>query len=395
MDFRVEPEVCMVDQPVEVRVTATLDRPLRRGDQIAFAPPESWSSQPYCITFTKEPQTSDPEEADYVSISAADVRFETSIEQIMLPAGSPKGHVRKIVGAVAEGQVPAAGEVVLWLHNYRSTWLAESATFRVWVGDDEITEGAPTIRTTPAGADRLRIIVPSCARPGEPFRVQIVSYDRFWNRSSSTFREGVLRVQGGPVLERGIAFSGSYVTQASIAEPGVYRLLYGDQLSNPIRITTNPRGPYWGDLHSHDKFHNCGAGESPFHYAREVSCLDFVGVAPDYRGLGPEVWREHVRRTEAANEPGRFTTILSYEVGFGRGHHNVYWRHGDAHIFDVSDESLCSLDRFLPTLDPTEAIVVPHHLGIHWRPQERYYPERDPWIPLLEIYSSHGLSEAF
>ena len=61
----------------------------------------------------------------------------------------------------------------------------------------------------------------------------------------------------------------------------------------------------------------------------------------------------------------------------------------------MSDPSLCTLDRFLPTLDPEEAIVVPHHTGIHWRPQERYYAERDPWIPLLEIYSSHGLSEAF
>ena len=54
MDFRVEPEVCLVDQPVEVRVTAILDRPLRPGDRIAFAPPESWSSQPFCVTLTMD-----------------------------------------------------------------------------------------------------------------------------------------------------------------------------------------------------------------------------------------------------------------------------------------------------------------------------------------------------
>jgi hypothetical protein len=57
MNFRVEPEVCLVDQPIEVRVTAVLDRSLEPGDRIAFAPPESWSSQPYRITFTKEPQS--------------------------------------------------------------------------------------------------------------------------------------------------------------------------------------------------------------------------------------------------------------------------------------------------------------------------------------------------
>jgi hypothetical protein len=165
--------------------------------------------------------------------------------------------------------------------------------------------------------------------------------------------------------------------------------------SNPIRITPDPQGPYWGDLHGHDKMHNCGAGEDPFAYAREVSCLDFVGVAPDYRGLSPRVWRRHVRRTEAANEPGRFTAILSYEVGFRAGHHNVYLRCGDGRIFDVADEALRSLDRLLPTLGAEEVCVVPHHLGIHWCSQAGYMPERDPWISLLEIYSQHGLSEAY
>ena len=125
MKFRVEPLICPVDRPVEVRVTAVLDRPLEIGDRIAFSPPESWSSQPYCITFTKEPQIADPDRADYVSIGAEGVCFDTSIEPIILPAGSPKGHVRKVVGTVRAGRVPAGGEVVLWLHNYRATWLAE------------------------------------------------------------------------------------------------------------------------------------------------------------------------------------------------------------------------------------------------------------------------------
>jgi hypothetical protein len=393
--FRVEPHECPVDQPVEVRLTATIDDPLEKGDRIAFAPPEAWSSQPYCITFTKEPQLADPERPDYVSVSAEGACLVTAIEHIKLAAGTDKGHVRKIVATVQDGRVPAGGQVVLWLHNYTSTWLAETGLFRIWLGDREITEDPPTIQTTPAPAVRVRVIVPSCAKPGEPFRVQIVSYDRFWNRSSSTFRYGILRVQGGEVLEEGIGFTGSYTTQAVLSEPGVYRLRYQDLVSNPIRITANPQGPYWGDLHAHDKFHNCGAGEAPFAYGREVSCLDFVGVAPDFRGLGPEVWAEHVRRTDAANEPGRFTTILSYEAGFRQGHHNVYLRHGEGQIFDVTDETLRTLECLLPTLDPEEAIVVPHHLGIHWCSQARYFPERDPWIPLLEIYSQHGLSEAF
>ena len=153
MKFKVEPPICPVDRPVEVRVTAVLDRPLETGERIAFAPPESWSSQPYCITFTKEPQVADPDRADYVSIAARGACFDLSIEPIMLPAGQPKGHVRKVGGTVREGRVPAGGEVVFWMHGYRATWLAEEATFRVWLGEDEIVAGAPRIRTTPGGAD--------------------------------------------------------------------------------------------------------------------------------------------------------------------------------------------------------------------------------------------------
>lgn len=394
MEFKVEPKVFPVDQPLEVRISATLDRPLRIGDRISFALPEAWSSQRYCITFTKEPQTGDPGKADYVSITADDARFGLAIEEIILPAGTAKGHVRKIVATLCEGKVSAGDRIVLWLHNFRSTWLAESGTVRVWIGDEELNK-TPKLKTLPAEAARLRVIVPSSARPGVPFRVNIVSYDRFWNLSASTYRNGALRIDGGSTLEEGIGFTGSYTTSASIEDVGVYRLSYEGEHSNPIRITDEPRGPYWGDLHSHDKFHNCGAGESPFAYARDVSCLDFVGVAPDYRGLGQEVWRQHVLRTEAANQPGRFTTVLSYEAGFREGHHNVYFRHGDGQIFDVSDESLRSLECLLPTLDPEEAFVVPHHLGIHWCSQVGYLPERDPWIPLLEIYSQHGLSEVY
>lgn len=394
MDYRVEPEVCSVDQPVEVRVTATLDRPLRTGDRLAFALPEAWSSEPYCITFTKELQHVDPQKPDYVSVTADGASFGLSLEPIRLPGGANKGHVRKIVATLRKGKLQPGEKVVLWLHRTRSTWLAESGTVRVWIGDEELKK-TPKLKTLPAEAAKLRVIVPSSARPSVPFRVNIVSYDRFWNLSASTYRNGVLRIDGGPTLEEGIGFTGSYTTSASIEDVGVYRLSYEGEHSNPIRITDEPRGPYWGDLHSHDKFHNCGAGESPFTYARDVSCLDFVGVAPDYRGLCQEVWRQHVLRTEAANQPGRFTTVLSYEAGFREGHHNVYFRRGDGQIFDVSDESLRSLERLLPTLDPEEAFVVPHHLGIHWCSQVGYLPKRDPWIPLLEIYSQHGLSEAY
>jgi hypothetical protein len=394
MDFRVEPEVCPVDQPVEVRVTATLDRPLRAGDRLAFALPEAWSSEPYCITFTRELQHVDPQKPNYVSVTAEGASFGLSLEPIRLPSGANKGHVRKIVATLRRGELQPGEKVLLWLHKSRSTWLAEAGALRIWVGDEE-QKGAPRLRTLPGEAEKLRVIVPSSAKPGVPFRVNIVSYDRFWNRSASTYRDGILRLEDGSILETGIAFTGSYTTTATIAEPGVYRLRYQQERSNPIRITAEPQGPCWGDLHSHDKVHNCGAGEDPYTYAREVSCLDFVAVCPDFRGLSQDVWHQHVLRAEEANDPQHFTAILAYEAGFRQGHYNIYFRGGDGHIFDVSDQSLHSMDHLLPTLNPEDVFIVPHHLGIDWCCQAGYPPEWDPWVPLLEIYSQHGLSESY
>jgi hypothetical protein len=195
------------------------------------------------------------DKADYICVTADSTRFELSLEGIPLPGGGIKGHVRKIVATVRQDEVPAGSKVVPWLHNFRSTWLAEAGILRVWVDDEEV-ERPPKLRTSPAEAEKLRVVVPSSTKPGVPFRVNIVSYDRFWNRSATTYRHGILRIEHGHVLEEGIAFTGSYATTAVIAEPGICRLSYQDTRSNPIRITGEPSGPYWGDLHSHDKVHN-------------------------------------------------------------------------------------------------------------------------------------------
>jgi len=394
LEFRVEPEACVVDSPVQVQVTAWLDRPLGAGEVIAFAMPESWSSQPYCITYTKFAQVEDAHKPDYLSVSSEGVEFELSFESVLLPSGVNKVHIRKLVAKVVGGEVDEGGQVTLELRNSTSAWLAESAAIRVWVGDEEVAE-PPRLLTLPEEAERVRLIVPSSGRPGEPFPVCVVSLDRYWNLSASTFSEGVLSVEYGAELERGICFTGSYETEASLEEEGVYRLLYDGIRSNPVRIATEADGPFWGDIHSHDKFHNCGAGEHPHAYARNVARLDFVGVVPDFRGLSQQTFPAHAERVNRANDPPRFTTLLGYEVGFREGHHNVYFREGDGQIFETGNSELWSMEKLLPELDPKEVVVVPHHAGIHWCPQKGYRPERDDWMPLLEIYSSHGLSEQY
>jgi hypothetical protein len=390
--FRVDPECMPVDEPTELRVAMALDRSLGVGDSVAFALPESWSSQRGCVTFTKQPQCTDAGAPDYATVAAEGAEFDLGVERVAFPTGHLKAHVRKIVARIAEGGVKAGQEVTLRLRNFRATWLAESAQLRAWVNEQEV-EAAPALTTVPAEAERLRVIVPSSARPGEPFEINIVSLDQFWNRSSSTFGDGVLMMQDGMVLEEGIAFTGGYRTRVAIDQPGISRLRFGEELSNPVRIGPHPCGPYWGDLHSHDKTHNCGAGEDPYTYAREVSCLDFLAVTPDYRGLCEAAWKEHIRRANAAYEPGRFTTIIGYEAGLRPGHHNVYFGEDTGEQLDADLPRDASIDAVLQALDPASAFAVPHHVGVGWGPQQGYRSERDPWLPLLEIYSQHGLGE--
>ncbi len=398
MRFIVDPASCPVDQPVTLRVTAVLDAPLGRGDHIAFSLPESWSSKPYCITFTRPVQLSDPLQPDHVAIAAEGARLTTSLGPVRLPSGGPKGHVKKVIAEVAEGEVPAGGRVVFTFSNARSAWLAEDAMIRVWINDREVSD-SPRIRTLPARGERLRVIAPSAVRPGESFTVRIVSLDRFWNLSTSTYRGGILKIAGGDVLEENITFTGSCEKQVVLREQGVHRLSFHedheDVRSNPILVADEAGGPFWGDLHSHDKLHNCGAGEDPIGYARHAACLDFVAPLPDYRGLSPETWPAFVRRARDADEPGRFTVLLAYEVGFARGHYNIYFRGDDGVLLDPRDDGRRTMEHLLPLLDPSQACVIPHHVGVHWCPQTGYPPQRDPWTPAIEIYSSHGLGERY
>lgn len=399
MRIDVHPPCHPVDEPVELRVTVTLDAPLRKGQTIGFALPESWSSLPYCITFTRELQWDDPSGAHHVAISAAGATFELSRGAVKLPSGALRGHVQRVTGRIVDGEVKAGGQVVFAFRNSRSTWLAENAALRVWIDGEEVAaKHVPRVRTIAGQSERLRVIVPSAAQIGEPVRVRVVSYDRFWNRSRSVHRDGVLRVADGTVLEEGIAFTGSYETHVCLPRAGVTYLYFDEVRSNPVRVAEGsvaPCGTWWGDLHSHDRLHNCGAGEDSIGYAREVSCLDFVAPLPDYKGLSLDTWPAFKERANNGDEPGRFTVFLAYEVGFGTGHHNVYFRGGEGPLLDPADDEKRGMEHLLPLLDTKQAFTVPHHVAVHWCPQDGYHAERDPWIPLIELYSSHGQGERY
>lgn len=164
---------------------------------------------------------------------------------------------------------------------------------------------------------------------------------------------------------------------------------------------------YWGELHSHTHYSFDAAGHDSFRYARYVSGLDFYAMtdhaepkAGKYRmGLGAEVWEEYKAETEKYYDPGHFVTLHAYECSFGApyGHHNVFFR-GKPNVLFISGDAehpgMGSLSDLWNALKAGEALTIPHHTGKFPHPIV-WYPHNDEIDRNIEIYSAHGLSEAY
>jgi len=174
-------------------------------------------------------------------------------------------------------------------------------------------------------------------------------------------------------------------------------------LGNPMKVLE--REPklkvYWGELHSHTHYSWDGVGDDNFRYARYVSGLDFYAMTDHCipslgkytQGLGPHVWGEYTAKTDSYYEPGQFVAIHAYECSFGApyGHHNVFFRSRPGALIAEGDVSLPQL---WDALKAGEALTIPHHTGkmphpIFW------FPHNGEIDRNIEIYSGHGLSEAY
>jgi hypothetical protein len=172
--------------------------------------------------------------------------------------------------------------------------------------------------------------------------------------------------------------------------------------ANPILVTGTEveRKTYWGDLHSHSQYSWDGVGSLSFEYARHVSALDFYALADHSftparptRGLGPHVWKEYNALTDQHNDPGRFVALHAYEASFGApyGHHNVYFRDRPGPLLAPGDNF--GLPELWKALTAGQALTIPHHTGKF--PEVRWDVDHPDLRRNLEIYSAHGLSEAF
>jgi hypothetical protein len=192
--------------------------------------------------------------------------------------------------------------------------------------------------------------------------------------------------------------------------------------SNPVEVSAAPQSlrVFWGDLHSHSGFSYDGYGYDAFFAAREIAALDFYALTDhasfflkSNSGLTASEWETTKREVVRHNQPGKFVTIPAYEFGARppSGHHNVYFNAADEIVpqlpllreedYDQIQKVWQIKDGVLPP--SVDMITVPHHTGILWNGIEgmgsmvsfgRGFGDAK-LRPLIEIFSSHGLSEAY
>lgn len=279
-------------------------------------------------------------------------------------------------------------------------------------GQFVLHRGGARIASKAGPAAQLLVYAPSDAVVGRRSELRVALIDANANPAPGLPPDIRVQVQGAAAvseLTRDNLARGWGVVPFTPTSPGIVRLTASvfdgilTATSNPVLVHASgpERQVYWGDLHSHSQYSWDGVGGASFDYARHVSALDFYALTDHSlpggaytRGLGPHVWEEYNALTERHYEPGKFVTLHAYEASFGTpyGHHNVYFRGKPGPLVTPGDA--VGLPELWKALTARQALTVPHHTGKF--PEGVRWDIHDPELRRnFEIYSAHGLSEAF
>ena len=384
-------------------------------------------------------QASDPTDDHYVAAygSGTDVRVEAEVESetadFLVKSARPglDGRSERYVFVVRANVVSGSlreGETVRVVYGDTSAGsrglraaIVAAGPEPILVSVDRDGSGAfepvahdATLTSRSGIAAELLLAGPSALVAGEPAALRLAAVDLHSNPSVPFHDTVTLRVVQGDVdLPRTVEFprgQGWTTVPFTPRGEGVVRLeasARADLLrarGNPMEVFAEPPAErvWWGDLHSHTGHSFDGVGGGVFDYARRVSGLDFHAMTDHSsgparegftRGLGPHVWEEYTAATDAHHAPGEFVTLHAYEASFPApwGHHNVYFRGAPGPLLSPSQVTLPEL---WAALTAGEALTIPHHTNKF--PQPLVWDEDEPALRRnFEIYSAHGLSEAY
>jgi hypothetical protein len=302
-------------------------------------------------------------------------------------------------------------------------------SFFLWVDGDgngtrALVRDEPRFRILPGPARDFVVHVPSEVAIGAEFEIALAFLDGSVNAATDFVGEVALAGEGLALPEK-VAFAaadrGRKRVRATATSEGVHRVTatargsvptappFAPRTSNPLVAGATPRRVLWADLHGHSSFSDgTGTPEDYYDYARNVAALD-VAVLTDHDHWGirkldqsPELWHRIQAATAAANEPGRFTTLLGYEwTSWLYGHRHVLYFGADA-ADDAKREVISSVD---PATDSPQglwaalratkarALTFPHHPAGEPVPVDWSIAPDPEFEPVVEITSVHGTSE--
>ena len=407
------------------------------GGSLRVQLPDTWHAGE--LNSANRLQASDPTDDHYVSAygSATDVRIEAEMESevsdFLVKSVRPglDGRAERYVfvarATVVSGSLRAGetievvfGDTSRGSRGMRAAIVAtEPEPILVSVDRDGRGAFEPVVHTATLTsrsgiASELLLTGPSALVVGEPAELHLAAVDLHSNPSIPFREEITLRsLQGDVEMPPTVRFSeeqGWTTVTVIPRREGIIRLeavARAELLrarSNPMQaFEEQPREQiYWGDLHSHTEDSFDGVGSHVFEYARWVSGLDFhaktdhssgQGREGFTRGLGPHVWDDYTEATDVHHAPGEFVTLHAYEASFPApwGHHNVYFRGAPGPLLSPAEVTLPQL---WDALTAGEALTIPHHTNKF--PQPLSLEDHDPELRRnFEIYSAHGLSEAY
>jgi hypothetical protein len=309
--------------------------------------------------------------------------------------------------------VDSQGSGLFRMHPDRPTLVSHAgppAELMVWgpatlvVGKEaELGLAAVDVNANPAAFDGEVELRVTHGRAKLPSSVRFQSQDGWMSVPFVPTGTGILRVEARVIHEaslnkpRSLAPHGMESGAVAPEQAGLRAS------GNPMKVfETQPElKTHWGELHSHSHYSWDGVGDDNFRYARNVSGLDFYAMTDHCipplgqytQGLAAHVWQEYTAKTEKHYEPGRFVTIHAYECSLGApyGHHNVFFRSKPGPLLAEGDVTLPELWN---ALTAGEALTIPHHTGKMPQPI-LWFPHNDEIDRNIEIYSAHGLSEAY
>ncbi len=400
-----------------------------------FAQPQSLDSS--AANFVAARVSRQQAKALIAQISRIDPKVQWSVENnawIVTALVKDRALQRGDTLHVIFGANPPAGEIKAPYSNYSDTVRVACDANGSGVYHD--IAPAPILTVATRAPYRLAAYLPSSITAGTRTTLKLAALDE-WNNLAASFTGKVQLSSTDPgasfpnEIEFAAGDSGHKNVEVTFQTPGVHtmnanaldrtpRYLWQVR-TNPAEVTAAAASfqVYWGDLHSHSGFSYDGYGRDAFFSAHEVAALDFFALTDhasfflkSNSGLSTTEWEATKRETVRFNQPGKFVTIPAYEFSAKppSGHHNVYFNAPDEMIPQLpllreeDYEQIQKVWQIKESVLPpgVEMITAPHHTGILWNGVEglgslvsfgRGFGDAK-LRPLLEIFSSHGLSEA-